>query len=115
MQACCMGWLQLLDVEAVPFLVAVLRSPSLWPGALPTFSEKPGAESLAWCPRVWGSALPLHVLLWVGAPAILQVHLMVWEAQWSLAEGSVSIQGILFLFPGGIDLFQELSLKVSFK
>lgn len=46
MQACLMGWLQLLDVEAVPFLVAVLRSPSLWPGALPTFSEKPGAESL---------------------------------------------------------------------
>lgn len=36
------------------------------------------------------------------------------RAQRSLAERSVSIQGILFLFPGRIDLFQELS-KVSFK
>lgn len=56
----CTEWLQLLDVEAVPFQGPVLRRPGPWPCPLPAASEEPRAESLrspgltvmpaaAWC------------------------------------------------------------------
>lgn len=99
-------WLELETVDAVRFQGAVLRRPSIRLCPLPTSEPDSDACSPSSAPaQLQGLALapwlPYLSAVGEGIPAVLRAHEMILgRAQRSLAEGSVSIQGILF-FPGG--------------